>query len=176
MGEEMQKDVPSTKVIVPDPTGPAAVSAFHPAIPAPLSNQRPAPGLSGMQLPGAAMFPQTLLLLAFRFQSARSVTNLREEAQAASRPSPAVQHPASAAVGSPFGKADEPVLVRRLEEAGSGELGPEPVQPGESPLRRARSLSSRAPASIASTRVAGLLLLEGFRSMRSVPREPRKGK
>ena len=56
------------------------------------------------------------------------------------------------------------------------ELGPESVQPGESPLRRARSLSSRATASIASTRVAGLLLLEGFRSMRSVPREPRKGK
>ena len=32
--------------------------------------------------------------------------------------SPAIQHPASAAVGSPFGKADVPVLVRRLEEAG----------------------------------------------------------
>src|SRR5687767_7851013 len=45
LGREMQKDVPSTKVIVPDPTGPAAVSAFHPAIPAPLRNQRPAPGL-----------------------------------------------------------------------------------------------------------------------------------
>lgn len=31
--EEMQKDEPSTKVTVPGPTGPAAVSAFHPAIP-----------------------------------------------------------------------------------------------------------------------------------------------
>jgi FAD/FMN-containing dehydrogenase/Fe-S oxidoreductase len=31
---------------------------------------------------------------------------------------PAIQHPASAAVGSPLGKADVPVLVRRLKEAG----------------------------------------------------------
>ena len=31
-GEEMQKDDPSTKVTVPAPSGPAAVSAFHPAI------------------------------------------------------------------------------------------------------------------------------------------------
>src|SRR5688500_4780670 len=31
---------------------------------------------------------------------------------------PPIQHPASAAVGSPLGKADVPVLVRRLKEAG----------------------------------------------------------
>jgi hypothetical protein len=32
-GKEIQKDDPSTKVTAPAPNGPAAVSAFHPAIP-----------------------------------------------------------------------------------------------------------------------------------------------
>ena len=32
LAEEIQNDDPSTRVTVPDPKGPAAVSAFHPAI------------------------------------------------------------------------------------------------------------------------------------------------
>jgi hypothetical protein len=38
--EDMQKDVPSTNVTVPDPRGPAAVSAFHPVIPRSFSRMR----------------------------------------------------------------------------------------------------------------------------------------
>src|SRR5919205_2457401 len=37
--EEIQNDVPSTNVIEPGPSGPAAVSAFHPAITSSLAEQ-----------------------------------------------------------------------------------------------------------------------------------------
>jgi hypothetical protein len=65
LGREMQKDVPSTKVIVPDPTGPAAVSAFHPAIPASLRNRRPRElTLRVMPLTSLPILESTLRLLA----------------------------------------------------------------------------------------------------------------
>lgn len=38
-GNEIQKEDPSTNVTAPEPNGPAAVSAFHPAIPAPSRNR-----------------------------------------------------------------------------------------------------------------------------------------
>jgi hypothetical protein len=40
LGAEIQNYEPSTSVTVPAPFGPAAVSTFHPAIPAPFGNQR----------------------------------------------------------------------------------------------------------------------------------------
>src|SRR5688500_4086430 len=68
-GSEMQNDVPSTRVIVPAPTGPAAVSAFHPAIPGPFKKPTPArPNLVARPPPSPCLSP-TLLLLAPAGQS-----------------------------------------------------------------------------------------------------------
>jgi hypothetical protein len=69
-GREMQKDDPSTKVTVPGPSGPAAVSAFQPANPTP---SKQADGLT----PGHSARSQrycpfsTLLLLPPGFQTFR---------------------------------------------------------------------------------------------------------
>jgi hypothetical protein len=54
LAEEMQKDEPSTKVTVPDPTGPAAVSAFQPAIPASYNGSRPGGGMRPWAEPSIA--------------------------------------------------------------------------------------------------------------------------
>src|SRR5688572_9097460 len=86
LGREMQKDVPSTRVMVPEPTGPAAVSAFHPAIPAPLSNQRPAPGLQRHAAARRRHVPSDATLACLPIpERAFSHEPREEEAQAARR-------------------------------------------------------------------------------------------